>query len=172
MQETLKNIISKSKKIYQEKNDQVNLNYINMLENMDSTSLEYSSYSFVHAMSNGFYITKTPNEEAKNLYQKFKSDSLLIEYASKMDYKSPQMFWKNEHYTSISLKENLEHLKAKKLPIYAMYGKEDGLYSIEQVDELKILLGNDHLVYLDNCSHNVFIDRQQEFIRLLVQWTD
>ena len=92
MQETLKNIVEKSKVIYKEKNDKANLNYINMLENMDSTSLEYSSYSFMHAMSNGFYSTKTPNAKAINLYKKFQSDTLLKKYASKMEYVAPQKF--------------------------------------------------------------------------------
>jgi len=84
IQETLTNIVVKCKAIYLEKNDKVNLNYISMLEKMDSSSLEYSSYSFMHAMSNGFYSTKNPNKEAILLYQKMQSDTLLKKYASKM----------------------------------------------------------------------------------------
>ncbi|MGY0426846.1 MAG: alpha/beta fold hydrolase, partial [Polaribacter sp.] len=171
MQETLRNIVSKSKEIYEKKEDKVNLNYISMLEKMDSTSLEYSSYCFMHAMSNGFYSTKKPNEKAINLYQKFQTDNLLKKYASKMEYLAPQKFWKNEHYTTISLKENLEELKSKKVKIYAIYGKEDGLYSKEQVEELKGILGGNKVKYLKNCSHNVFIDQQKEFIELLKEWT-
>jgi proline iminopeptidase len=170
MQETLNNIVEKSKAIYKEKGDKVNLNYISMLENMDSTSLEYSSYSFMHAMSNGFYSTKTPNEEAIKLYQKYQSDTLLQKYASKMGYVAPQKFWENEDYTTISLKKNLESLKTKKIDIYGIYGKEDGLFSKEQVEDLKLILGDDKIKYLNNCSHNVFIDRQKEFISSLKIW--
>mgnify|MGYP005666582725 CR=1 FL=1 len=170
MQETFQNIIAKSKKIYEEKDDKVNLNYINMLENMDSTSLEYATYSFMHAISNGFYSTKNPNQKAINLYQKFKTDTLLKKYASKNEYLAPQKFWANEHYTTISLKENLEGLKNNGVKVYAIYGKEDGLYSKEQVQELKNILGDNKVKYLDNCSHNVFIDQQEEFIDSLKDW--
>lgn len=171
MQETLRNIITKSKAIYATKDDKTNLNYINMLEKMDSTSLEYSSYSFMHAMSNGFYSTKSPNEKAINLYQKFQTDSLLKKYASKMEYLAPQKFWKNEKYTSISLTKNLENLIVKKVTIFAVYGKEDGLYSKEQVEKLKNILGDNKVKYLENCSHSVFIDQQENFIELLKGWT-
>lgn len=170
MQETLKNIVAKSKAIYQEKDDKVNLNYIKTLENMDSTSLEYSSYSFMHAMSNGFYSTKTPNQKAVNLYQIFQTDTLLKKYASKMDYMASLNFWKNEHYTTISLKENLERLKNKKVEMYAMYGEEDGLYAMKQVEATKTILGANKVKYLSHCSHNVFIDQQKEFIDSLKNW--
>jgi proline iminopeptidase len=171
MQETLKNVISKSKAIYISNDDKVNLNYINMLEKMDSTSLEYSSYTFMHAMSNGFYSTKMPNEKAISLYQKFKTDSLLKIYASKMQYLAPQKFWENEKYTSITLAKNVKDLVAKKVPCFAISGKEDGLYSKEQVANLKNILGDTMVEYLENCSHNVFIDRQEKFIELLNNWT-
>jgi len=171
MQETLKNIVSKSKAIYLEKDDKANLNYISMLEKMDSTSLEYSSYSFMHAMSNGFYTTKNPNQKAIDLYKTFQSDTLLQKYASKMGYVAPQKFWQNEQYTTISLEKNLEKLMAKKVKIFAIYGKEDGLYSEEQITELKLIIGNNKVTYLENCSHSVFIDQQKEFIESIKVWT-
>lgn len=170
MQETLKNIIDKSKLLYQEKNDKMNLYYIDMLEKMDKASLEYSSYCFMHAMSNGFYSTKNPNEKAVELYKSFQADSVLKKYASKMEYLAPKKFWENESYTTISIKENLKELKNNNIKVYAIYGKEDGLYSKEQVVELKNILGSNSVEYLDNCSHNVFIDQQDKFVELLQKW--
>ncbi|MDT0650883.1 alpha/beta hydrolase [Autumnicola edwardsiae] len=172
MQETFKNIIASSKEIYTEKDDKVNLNYISMLENMDSTSLEYATYSFMHAMSNGFYSAKNPNQKAVELYQKFKTDTLLKKYASKNEYLAPQKFWENEQYTSISIKKNLESLQNKNVSIFGLYGKEDGLYSKEQIASLEHILGNEKVKYLENCSHNVFIDRQDEFIDSVKKWTN
>jgi len=69
------------------------------------------------------------------------------------------------------LKEELESLKSKKVDIYAIYGKEDGLYSKEQIAELKNIVGDSKVKYLENCSHNVFIDQQNEFINSLKNWT-
>ncbi|MFZ4400135.1 MAG: alpha/beta hydrolase [Bacteroidales bacterium] len=171
LQTTFKNIISKSKTIYQTKKDSVNLNYISMLENMDTTSIEYSSYCFVHAMQNGFYTPKNSTAEAKNIYSKFKTDTLLTKYASKMTVKAPKGFWKNEKYTTIDLTKNIQSLQKQKIKIYGLYGKDDGLYSNTQVVDLQSLIGISNLKYFDNCSHNVFIDQQSQFIEAIYMWT-
>lgn len=172
LQETFKTIIASSRKIYQEKKDQVNLNYINMLEKMDSSSLMYSSYCFMHAMQNGFYSPKKPNKKAQELYGLFRTDEALKKYAQKMDYVSPQKFWENEQYTSMSIKDNLIKLSARGLKIYGLYGQDDGLYSVEQVEEIRSILGEDNVKYLENCSHNVFIDRQEVFVEALNKWVE
>ncbi|WP_047419802.1 alpha/beta hydrolase [Cellulophaga sp. Hel_I_12] len=172
MQQTFKTIIASAKEIYTEKNDTVNLKYMTMLENMDSKSLEYSSYTFAHAMQNGFYSPKSPSAEARALYQLFSTDSELKSYASKMDYKVPMGFWKNEKYTSINLTESLQDLKNKNIAIYGLYGKEDGLYDTAQIDALKALIGSNNVLYADHCSHNFFIDQQKMFIDFLVKNTN
>ena len=171
LQATFKNILEKSKIIYQTKNDSVNLNYISMLENMDTASIEYSSYCFVHAMQNGFYTPKNPTVEAKNIYSKFRTDTLLTKYASQMSYEAPQGFWKNEKYTTIDLTKNLQALQKQKIRLFGLYGKDDGLYSIQQVADLQTLIGSNNLKYFDNCSHNVFIDQQTQFIEQIKMWT-
>ncbi len=164
MQETLKNIIAKSKNIYKNNEDKINLNYIAMLEKMDTASLAYSSYCFMHAMANGFYATNNPNDKAKELYKTFKTDTLLKKYASKNDFLAPKGLWKNENYTTISLSKELKSLVKEKVPIFAFYGKDDGLFSEKQVKELKDILGENNVMYLSNCSHNIFIDQQVKFI--------
>jgi proline iminopeptidase len=170
LQETFKHIIASSKSIYEKNNDTANLNYIRMLEAMDTKSLVYSSYCFGHAMQNGFYAPKQPTEVAKSIYAKFGTDSLLQTYASKMTYEAPQGFWSNEQYTSIDLTNTLQSLLKQKVKIYGLYGKDDGLYAKQQVMDLQNLIGSERLMYYDNCSHNVFIDQQTAFMEQLVRW--
>ncbi|MEN0006867.1 MAG: alpha/beta hydrolase [Bacteroidota bacterium] len=170
MPETFQNIIAQSKEIYLKQDDKINLNYISMLEKMDSTSLQYSSYCFMHAMQNGFYSTKRPNAKAVELYAAFGADEELKKYASKMEFTAPQKFWENEQYTTISIKEDLKKLIAANKKIYALYGQEDGLYGRSQVEELGTIIGEANLLYLENCSHSVFIDQQNEFIKALKKW--
>ncbi len=167
MQETFKTIIKSTKLIYEDKKDTVNLNYINKLGKMDVNSIEYSSFCFAHAMQNGFYFTKKPNDLAKNIYATFRTDTLLSKYAFQMDYIAPQGFWKNEKYTSINLNENLINLKSKNVKIFGLFGKEDGLFSIQQINKIKSIIGLNNVIYLDNCSHNVFIDQQETFVETL-----
>ena len=38
-----------------------------------------------------------------------------------------------------------------------------------QLDALHNLLGPDHMITLDSCSHNVFIDRRHAFIEALMR---
>ncbi len=171
LQESFKTIIKTCESIYQEKQDKTNLSYIKMLKGMDSTSVQYSSYCFMHAMQNGFYSPKSPNQEALAMYKLFRTDSILKINGSRMGHKQPQGFWKNEAYTTMDLSTNIEVLREKGLPIFGIYGKEDGLYSQEQIMELEELLGENKLLYLDDCSHSVFIDQQKLFIGALLNFT-
>lgn len=170
LQETFKTILTTSKEIYVSKKDSVNLNYIQLLENMDTTSIAYSSYCFMHAMQNGFYYPKGATAEAKEIYATFGTDTLLMKYSSQMTYQAPQGFWKNEQYTTIDLTQNLDKVLKSEINIYALYGKDDGLYSPAQVIAVGSMIGENNLQYLDNCSHNVFIDQQTKFINALTQW--
>jgi proline iminopeptidase len=170
LQTTFKSILSKSKNLYQTKKDSVNLKYVLMLENMDTTSIEYSSYCFGHAMQNGFYTTANPTPEAKTIYSLFKTDSTLTKHAFKMTYEAPQGFWRNEKYTTIDLSKNIQSLFEENIQIFGLYGKDDGLYSALQIEQLQSMIGSNNLKYFDQCSHNVFIDQQQQFLDAVTMW--
>jgi proline iminopeptidase len=170
LQETFKTIIKSSKTLYENKGDKTNLSYIEMLESMDTSSIEYSSYCFGHAMQNGFYFPKQMTEEAKSIYNSLKTDTLVKKYASQMTYEAPQGFWTNEKYTTIDLNNNIKNIVKMNLPIFGIYGVNDGLYSSEQIESLKNLIGAINVKYLDNCSHNVFSDQQTPFIEALKTW--
>ncbi|MBL0910738.1 MAG: alpha/beta hydrolase [Bacteroidia bacterium] len=168
LQESFTHIRNRSKSIYIEKKDHANLKYIYALEKMDSTSMEYASYCFMHAMQNGFYSPAQPTEEAQDLYTKMRADP-QYKLLSDMSREAPAGFWRNEQYTTLDLAPQIKELCARKFPVYAVYGREDGLYSPAQVQALQHILGAENLLYPENCSHNVFIDQQGLFIRFLKQ---
>lgn len=170
MQETFLTIIKTSKSMYEKNKDSTNIKYIGMLEKMDKNSLEYSSYSFGHAMQNGFYTPKTPSEEALAIYTKLKTNPTFVTDGATMTYEAPKGFWKNENYTSIDLTQNLKSVLENKTRIFGLYGTEDGLYSKEQIMKLKKTIPLSNFKYIDNCSHNVFIDQQDQFITALKTW--
>lgn len=170
LQETFRTIIATCKKIYTDKKDAENLRYIGMLETMDTTTMEYASYCFGHAMQNGFYYPKNVTDDARKVYEKLGSDSVLTGFAMKMTPEAPAGFQKNENYTCINLTGAIIDLVAKGDAIYGLYGKEDGLYSKEQIAKLEKMIGKDHVLYLENCSHNVFMDQQAAFLDAFVGW--
>ena len=169
LQASFKNIIQRCKTIYQSKKDSVNLNYIGMLEVMDTSTIQYSAYCFAHAMQNGFYSPKEQSSEAKAIYAKLKENTEMLPLVAQMTQAGPFGFWKNEQYTTIDLTENIKNL-IHKTPVYGLYGMEDGLYSEAQVKELQEILGPNNLSYLENCSHSVFIDQQSTFIAAIQKW--
>jgi proline iminopeptidase len=88
-----------------------------------------------------------------------------------MSYNAPQGFWKNEKYTTIDLKKNLQLLQKRQIKFFGLYGQEDGLYSALQVSDLQNLVGAHNVKYFEDCSHNVFIDQQTQFIDTIKKWT-
>lgn len=163
MQNVFKTIIANSEQIYQAKKDKVNLNYIAMLKKMDTHSIEYSGYCFMHATANGFYTPKAMTDDAKAIYTAY-GQSKLFEYANQMSYAAPQGFWEKERYTSMDLSVTLAKLVTGKIPFYGIYGKDDGLFSEEQLNHLTQLIGEKNMLYLENCAHNPFLDQQRIFL--------
>jgi proline iminopeptidase len=170
LQESFKYILTTCKSIYTQKQDTTQLKFIAQVEKMDTTTLRYSSMCFQYAMSNGAYSTKTPNEESKAITTRIKADSLFKKYASTMQPIPTNGFSQNEKYTTLNMLPSIKNIVSKKTKIFALYGKEDGLYSPKQIEELQKIVGTDNLKYFDNCSHNVFINQQTNFITSLVKW--
>lgn len=160
-QMTFKHIISECKKIYSE-NSSPQLHYIEMLEKMDTTTLEYSSYCFTHAMSNGFYKAKKPSAKSKIINDSLMNSS-MASYLSNMTKEPVSGFFEKEHYTTLNLSSNLTELK-NKINVYGIYGQEDGLFGSEQITLLQSILGSNNFRHVKNASHSVFIDQQDIFI--------
>jgi len=163
LQESFKTILAASRKIYTEKDDKASLGYVDIIEKMDPSGMEYASYTFMHAMQNGFYSPKVKTDEAKAIAQQMAANA-DFKYATSMTREAPMGFSNNEKYTTLDLTQNLKNLVARKVKVFGLYGKEDGLYSAAQVEDLSQIIGKGNLAYFDNCSHNVFIDQQQLFL--------
>lgn len=168
LQESFRHILKTCEEIYSAKNDSSNVKFIQSIEKMDTTSIQYSSSCFMQAIKNNFYSPKSRTEESKIILNNLKSDS-LYKYAGAMTIPAPLGFWKNENYTTIDLTNAIKDLILKKVKVIGLYGKDDGLYSPEQVSNLGNIIGKENLFYYDNCSHNVFIDRQAEFLEAMIK---
>lgn len=170
LQATFKHIIQQSRDIYTARGDSNNLFTLDMLEAMDTSSVYYSGYTFMHAMGNGFYTPDSLIPAAQALYAQFQTDSVLRTYASQMTQPPVFGFWQNEQYTTLNLTEKLSKVLALGVPVYGIYGQEDGLYSSAQVQALQHQLGQANFRYWENCSHNAYLDRPSAFISTLKTW--
>lgn len=161
-QQTFKSIIARCKNIYTEKGKSNELKYIAMLEEMDTTKLDYATYCFMHAMSAGLYQAKQPAESSKDIY-KAMMPMQDARYLTNMTQPPVKGFYEQEQYTTLKLYDKVAAIK-KKLPVYALYGSEDGLFDTVQLDKIKATVGPNNFTLVDNASHNVFIDQQDVFI--------
>lgn len=169
MQSVFKNIINTARPHYEKKKDSMNLKYIAMLEKMDTNSIVYSSYCFSHAMQIGAYSPKKFLPQAAELYSAFRKDS-RSKKAFEMNITAPKGFWKNEQYTLEDLTNEVETLKKSSLPMYGIYGIDDGLFSSSELEYIEELLGKHNFHRCENSSHSVFMDTQLDFLFMIDAW--
>lgn len=168
-QQTFQTIIRSSRKIYTALNDTTGLRRLVELEQMDTTGIGFNNLCFMHASRNKFFNTRKLREEAGFMYVNFSRDTVLAKAAARLNPKANQGYWKNEKYTSVDFTEVLLQVKDT-LPVYGIYGTDDGLFSEQQVTNLKAYLGKERVLYLDDCSHQVFVDRQPACVEALRRW--
>lgn len=105
---------------------------------------------------NGYFELKYPNDAAKKIYATYNTDPLITGYV-KNEHSVPT-FWKNESRKNVDVSKSLQNVASKKIDIFALYSKQDRLYSNDQLSNLEQIIRKDHLKHLDNCSHTLFID--------------
>lgn len=176
LQQSFKTILRTVQQKAEAQNDSATLKQIDFVKKQDTASVYYSSGSFMLAMQNGIYTAKHPSAEARQLMEAFTQDpraKAYMENLAKTNYKNmytPTMgFVNKEKYTTISVVNDLKNLRGPRL--YGIYGKEDGLFDEGQIALVRHLTGEPpRFRYLDNCSHGVYMDQQEEFINALVSW--
>lgn len=167
-QASFNTILKSVERIYRDRDDVTNLAQIHTIREMDSNSLAYRTAVFDHASKNGFFSLVKPDVEATQIYSRYSTDTLITRYVK--NNQAVETLWKNEERRNIDVTPTLKKLARKQMPLYAIYGKQDGLYSKEQIADLAQITGLSRLVYLDNCSHTCFIDQQAKFIEALKAW--
>lgn len=164
---TFKSVLQKCMDKYTALHDSVNLKRIAYISKLDTSSLAYSSMCFTYAMTNGFYSTMVKTESAKNFTEKVK-DNPDTKYLSKMDSDPVNGVYKSEKYTTLNLTTDWQNLK-NTIPLYGIYGDEDGLFDKIQLDQIKNIIGETKFYLLKNASHNPFIDKHEEFMSLITK---
>jgi proline iminopeptidase len=168
--ETYQTILKRSAGIYQACKDTVQLNDILGIERMDKSSFEYRAACFRHSSRNGFFSTPHQSALAKSLYARLEADPGYRKFSAGKNNDAVLGFWKNEHYSTMSILPLLKKLQADGLSIHALYGKDDGLFSTEQVNDLRGIIGKTHLQYVKDASHYLYTDQQPAFIAALADW--
>ncbi|MFV8347889.1 alpha/beta fold hydrolase [Flavobacterium sp. ZB4P13] len=169
-QETYDHILNSVRGIYLTKGDSINLKRINGIENGDKYSAEYRKTCFEVAGENGYFTMPNPTNKANKLHASYEASDF---YKTNIRNKNaPILFYKNEKLNNIDTKPILGKLKSNNLRIYAIYGKQDGIFSASQIDYIKNLAGKKNFNQIDNCSHYLFVDQQKEFVNSIAKWVN
>lgn len=161
-------ILHSVQNIYRNQNDTTNLAALSKIRAMDTNSLAYRTEVFAHAFRNSFFSLHNPDLDAQRIYATYQTDTLIKSYIK--NERAVETLWKNEQRKNINVTPVLRKLAHAEMPVYAIYGKQDGLYSTSQIAELTQIVGKSRLIYLENCSHTVFIDQQTKFIEAVKSW--
>lgn len=167
-QETYNHILDSVRKIYTKKNDLVMLDKVTLIENLNKNSAAYREECFELAGENNFFKIPNPTEESKKLYADY--DSGIFYKTNIRNKNAPLLFYQNETQNNIDTRSALKKIKSKGVSIYAIYGKEDGVFSNDQINSIKNLAGQNHFALLDNCSHYLFADQQKQFLAYMKKW--
>ncbi len=158
-----KAIIQNCKEKFSEKKDTSQFKYLRNLQKMDTTQLEYSGMCFMFAMNAGLYKPHHPSAEREQIYEEMKK-SKKAEYLNSMTSDPVYGFHINEQYTTLDMRYDLKKVQEKNIPVYAIYGKDDGLFNKAHFDMIKKAVGDANFVLVENSSHNVFIDQRETFL--------
>ena len=165
-QETYNHILDTVKAIYTRQHDTAKLKQVLSVEKLPKGGAEYRKECFVLASENGFFKVANGTEEAKKIYAAYDASGLK----DIRNDNAPALFYNNEKRTNIDVKPILASLKRNNMRIYGLYGKQDGIFSVAQINSLRHIIGEDHFKYLDQASHYLFTDQQTAFLNCLEKW--
>jgi proline iminopeptidase len=167
-QETYDHILNSVSKIAAAKKDTAQLAKIKAIEKLSKNSAEYRKACFDLASENNYFKMPNPTEASKKLYSDYEASNFFK--TNIRNKNAPLLFYKNEKQNNIDSRPSLNKIKKNGIPIYAIYGKEDGVFSSAQIESIKSIAGENHFALLNNCSHYLFVDQQNQFLQNIEKW--
>lgn len=162
-QETYNHILKQAKGYF--KDDAAQLQEISEIESLDKNSAAYRKRCYEIASKLNFFTMPNPTSESKSLRAEYEAGEF---YKNNIrNHNSPIKFYQNEPLNNLDNTAILKEIKRKGIPLFAVYGKNDGIFSNRQLSSLKNIVGNSNFKLIDNCSHYLFVDQQDEFLKFI-----
>ncbi len=162
-QETYNHILKESKEHF--KNDPTLLKEISAIENLDKNSAAYRKRCYEIASKLNFFYMPHPTPESESLRKEYQNGEFYRNNIRNAN--SPIKFYQNEPLNNLDNTAVLKEIKRKGIPIFAVYGKNDGIFSEKKLADLTAIVGKKNFKLIDNCSHYLFVDQQDEFLQFI-----
>ena len=167
-QETYNHILRSVRQIYQTRNDTFLLKEVDEVERLDKNTAEYRKGCFDLAGKNDFFDMPAPTTMSNKLRQEYKTGEF---YKTNIrNNQAPVLFYKNEALNNIDTKPVLIKLRNKGVKLFAVYGQQDRIFSIQQLRDIRKIVDKGNFKIIYNCSHYLFVDQQQAFIENIEKW--
>lgn len=141
---------------------------VQAIQALDKNSAQYRGLTYQVAAELGYFRMPNPTAEYRQLTAQYQNST-----AGKNNIRNDQApveFYRNEGRVNIDTTPALKRIKASGIGLYALYGKQDGIFSEAQLLELQQLTGPAKFAFIDNCSHYPFVDQQQAFLDQIEHW--
>ncbi len=148
--------------------DPAMLERIAILEKLDKNSAAYRKQCFELASENGFFKVAQPDAETRQTYEAYEKSDLSKQ--SIRNHEAPIRFYQNEPLKRLNVFPRLKNIQQKKVRIYAIYGKQDGIFPDSQLSQLRSLVGKKYFTHVDHCSHYLFADQRTIFVDTVTGW--
>lgn len=162
-QETYDHILKEAKEHF--KNDPTLLKEIAAVESLDKNSAAYRKRCYEIASKLKFFDMPHPTQESERLRQEYQNGEFYRNNIRNAN--SPIKFYQNEPLNNLDNTAVLKEIKRKGILIFAVYGKNDGIFSKKQLADLTAIVGKKNFKLIDNCSHYLFVDQQDEFLQFI-----
>lgn len=162
-QETYDHILKEAKIHF--KNDPAQLKEISEIERLDKNSAAYRKRCYEIGGKMNFFKMPSPTPESEDLRKEYEAGEFYKNNIRNPD--SPAKFYQNEPLNNLDNTTVLKEIKRKGVPIFAIYGKSDGIFSEKQLNDLENIVGKSNFRLIDNCSHYLFVDQQDEFLKFI-----
>ncbi|QQT26687.1 alpha/beta hydrolase [Sphingobacterium spiritivorum] len=162
-QQTYDHILTEAKQVFRQ--DDGKLQEIQDIQKLDKHSADYRKKTYNIASQLYHFTMPRPTPESIRLREQYEESE--FNKSNFRNHESPFRFYKNEKNNNVDNRPALKRIKEKKIPIYAIYGKEDGIFSPKQITDIRRITGAENMQIVDNCSHYLFVDQQTAFIAFL-----
>lgn len=164
-QETYNHILTTVDKLATIKKDTATVHKIASIKRLDKNSADYRKQTYEIAAAYGYFRMPHPTDESKAVNKQYE-ESRFSKQNIRND-QAPVTFYKNESRVNIDTKPVLRNIKKAGVPLYAVYGRQDGIFAARQIQDIKKLVTPGRFYAIDNCSHYPFVDQQTEFLRII-----
>lgn len=141
---------------------------VQAIQALDKNSAQYRGLTYQLAAELGYFRMPNPTAEYRQLTAQYQNST-----AGKNNIRNDQApveFYQNEERVNIDTTSALKRIKTSGIGLYALYGKQDGIFSEAQLSQLQQLIGPSKFALIDNCSHYPFVDQQQAFLDQIERW--